>query len=68
MVPVQYTAGEQPGKVTRKIHIATDQGDDAATEVTAYAQVVLNDKPKAAQRREKQVTALLDAADSLDEQ
>jgi len=39
LIPVRFTAGNHPGKVTRHISIATDQGDSTA-EFTAYAQVI----------------------------
>ena len=63
LVPVVYIAGEQPGKVTRKIHIATDQGENAEIEVTAYAQVVRNEKPSAAKHPQPQATARRDPPD-----
>jgi hypothetical protein len=39
-VPVVFTAGEKPGKITQLITVRTDQGDEAVAKCTAYAQVV----------------------------
>jgi hypothetical protein len=40
LVPVTFVAGDQPGKITRKIQISTDLGPDATQELAAYAQVL----------------------------
>jgi hypothetical protein len=40
LVPVTFEAGEEPGKVTQKIRIQTDLGEDASSELNAYAEVV----------------------------
>lgn len=40
LVPVLFTAGDKPGKITQQISIHTDQGDDAVATCTAFAQVV----------------------------
>jgi hypothetical protein len=39
LLPVIFTAGDKPGKITYKIRIETDLGDDAALELTAFAHV-----------------------------
>ncbi len=39
LLPVTFTAGDKPGKITYKIRIETDLGDDAALELTAFAHV-----------------------------
>ncbi|MBI3837140.1 MAG: DUF1573 domain-containing protein [Planctomycetia bacterium] len=43
VIPVVFTAGDDPGKVARKISIMTDQGDNLAQAFTAYALVVKAD-------------------------
>ena len=43
VIPVVFTAGDDPGKVARKISIMTDQGDHVAQAFTAYALVVKSD-------------------------
>lgn len=40
LVPVLFTAGDKPGKITQQISIHTDQGDEAVATCTAFAQVV----------------------------
>jgi hypothetical protein len=40
VIPVVFTAGDDPGKVARKISILTDRGDNVAQAFTAYALVV----------------------------
>jgi hypothetical protein len=40
LVPVIYTAGDKPGKITQQISIHTDQGEEAVAKCVAYAQVV----------------------------
>lgn len=40
LVPVIYTAGDKPGKITQQISIHTDQGEEAVAKCIAYAQVV----------------------------
>lgn len=40
LVPITFTAGDQPGKISRKIIIETDLGPGAETECSAFAQVV----------------------------
>ncbi len=42
-VPIEYTAGEDSGKVTRKIEIETDLGDGLCAECTATATVALEE-------------------------
>jgi hypothetical protein len=39
-VPVTFVAGDKPGKITYKIRIETDLGEGAASELTAYAEVI----------------------------
>jgi hypothetical protein len=39
-VQVVFTAGDKPGKITYKIRIETDQGADAAVELSAFAHVL----------------------------
>jgi len=39
LLPVIFTAGDKPGKITYKIRIETDLGDDAALELSAFAHV-----------------------------
>ncbi|MBS0209383.1 MAG: DUF1573 domain-containing protein [Planctomycetes bacterium] len=46
LVPVTFTAGDNPGKITRKIHIATDLGPDATQDLAAYAQILAADAVK----------------------
>ncbi len=41
LIPVTFTAGDRPGKVSEKIRIQTDLGDDVVTECLAYAQVTV---------------------------
>lgn len=56
LIPVVFTAGEDPGKVARKISIVTDQGGHTAQAFTAYALVVksenVDDGEPAADRQE----------------
>jgi hypothetical protein len=40
LVPVVFTGGDHPGKITRQIAIETDQGEGASAVITAFAQVV----------------------------
>jgi hypothetical protein len=40
LVPVVFTAGDQPGRVAQKISIRTDLGDNVSQAFTAYAEVV----------------------------
>jgi len=40
LVPIVFTAGETPGKLSYKIKIQTDLGQDAVSELSAFAQVV----------------------------
>lgn len=39
LIPVTFTAGEQPGKISRTIRITTDLGETTTTELIAHAQV-----------------------------
>jgi len=39
LIPVTFTAGELPGKISRTIRITTDLGESATTELVAHAQV-----------------------------
>jgi hypothetical protein len=55
LVPVEFTANEKPGKVSREISLLTDQGEGDALVFTAYAQVVnegVASEPKAAKEEE----------------
>ena len=45
LIPVVFTAGEAPGKITRQIVIETDQGAGVQPKLTAYAQVVKAEPP-----------------------
>jgi hypothetical protein len=49
MVPVEFTANDTPGKVSREIALTTDQGDGESLVFTAFAQVVSDGGPKRAQ-------------------
>ena len=40
LLPVVFTAGDKPGKITQQISILTDQGEEAVARCTAYAQIV----------------------------
>lgn len=40
LVPVAFTAGQEPGRVTFQIHIETDLAEQRACEIVAHAQVV----------------------------
>jgi hypothetical protein len=40
LIPIVFTAGEDAGKVARKISLLTDQGDNGVQAFTAYALVV----------------------------
>ncbi len=40
VVPIVFTAGDTPGKLSYKIKIQTDLGPEATTELSAYAQVL----------------------------
>jgi hypothetical protein len=39
-IQVVYTAGDKPGKIAYKIRVETDQGADAAAELSAFAHVL----------------------------
>jgi hypothetical protein len=39
LLPVIFTAGDKPGKITYKIRIETDLGEDSALELSAFAHV-----------------------------
>jgi len=39
LLPVIFTAGDKPGRITYKIRIETDLGDDATLELSAFAHV-----------------------------
>jgi len=40
LVPVTFVAGNEPGKVTQKVHIETDLGEGAVPDFNVYAQIV----------------------------
>jgi hypothetical protein len=40
LVPVVFTAGSGPGRVSQKISLLTDQGENVAQAFTAYAEIV----------------------------
>jgi hypothetical protein len=40
VAPVEFTAGDKPGKVTCAIRIHTDQGEDAVAKCTVFADVI----------------------------
>lgn len=50
LIPVVFTAGQDPGRIAEKISIRTDQGDNVVQAFTAFAEVIKADpaKPKAA--------------------
>jgi hypothetical protein len=45
LVPVVFTAGDDPGRIAQKISILTDQGDNVVQAFTAFAEIV---KPQGA--------------------
>ena len=45
LIPVVFTAGDDPGRIAQKISILTDQGDNVVQAFTAFAEIV---KPQAA--------------------
>jgi hypothetical protein len=45
VVPITFVAGDKTGKVTQKIRVSTDLGEDVVAEFSAYAQVVAPEKP-----------------------
>jgi uncharacterized protein DUF1573 len=50
IIPITFTAGEKPGKLSQRIRIETDLGADVSAEVLAQAQIVdmvAADKPAA---------------------
>ncbi len=47
-VPVVFTAGDRPAKITQSITILTDQGEEATAKCTAYAQIVERSTDEAA--------------------
>ena len=52
LIPVVFTAGQDPGRIAEKISIRTDQGDNVVQAFTAFAEVIKADpaKPKASVR------------------
>jgi hypothetical protein len=46
LIPVVFTAGTEPGRVTQTINIHTDQGGNSVQACTAYAEVVKSDTAK----------------------
>ena len=40
LVPVVFTAGNDPGRVSQKISLLTDQGENVVQAFTAYAEIV----------------------------
>lgn len=40
LIPVVFTAGEDPGRIAQKISILTDQGDNVVQAFTAFAEIV----------------------------
>ncbi len=40
VVPVVFTAGDDPGRISQKINILTDQGDNVVQAFTAFAEIV----------------------------
>jgi hypothetical protein len=57
LIPVVFTAGEDPGRIVQKISIHTDQGKNVVQAVTAFAEIVKSDakpsEPADAKRPEK---------------
>ncbi len=45
LVPVVFTAGDDPGRIVRKIGIQTDQGNNVVRAFTAFAEVVEDAEP-----------------------
>ena len=43
LIPVVFTAGDDPGRIVQKISIHTDQGKNVVQAVTAFAEVVKTD-------------------------
>jgi hypothetical protein len=48
LIPVVFTAGDDPGRIARKISIRTDQGSNVVQAFTAFAEVVKSDAAPAA--------------------
>jgi hypothetical protein len=44
LIPVVFTAGDNPGRITQKISLTTDQGNNVVQAFTAFAEIV---KPEA---------------------
>jgi hypothetical protein len=66
LVPIVFTAGETPGRLSYKIKIQTDLGQDAVSELSAFAQVV-EPAPEAAEDATPDSTeAEDDAADGVE--
>ena len=45
VIPVVFTAGDDPGKIVQKISIRTDHGEGVAQAFTAFAEVVKSEVP-----------------------
>ncbi len=43
VIPVVFTAGDDPGRISQKISLRTDQGDNVVLTTTAYAEIVRPD-------------------------
>ena len=45
LMPVVFTAGDDPGRVSQKISLQTDQGDNVVQAFTAFAEIVKPQQP-----------------------
>ena len=57
LVPVVFTAGQDPGRIAQKISIRTDQGDNVLQAFTAFAEIVKPDPAETAKSAEKAKSA-----------
>ncbi len=62
LIPVVFTAGQDPGRVAQKISIRTDQGDSVLQAFTAFAEVVKADAPAGAKPAQADDKAPVDKA------
>ncbi|MEX2112311.1 MAG: DUF1573 domain-containing protein [Pirellulales bacterium] len=47
LIPVVFTAGDDPGRIAQKISITTDQGNNVVQACTAFAEIVKPQEPTA---------------------
>ena len=57
VINVLFTAGANPGKISQKINIRTDQGKDAVLTFTAFAEVIKSGTAPAAAEAEPEPEA-----------